>query len=103
MEENGRAHFLTKRFDRDGNTKHHIQTLCAIQHFNYNEMFAYSYEQVFQTMRLLRLTYPEAEQMFRRMVFNVLATNLDDHSKNFSFIMKHGERWQLAPAYDMWI
>jgi serine/threonine-protein kinase HipA len=101
MEENGRAHFLTKRFDREGNTKHHIQTLCAIQHFNYNEMFAYSYEQVFQTMRLLRLTYPEAEQMFRRMVFNVLATNLDDHTKNFSFRLKKGERWQLSPAYDV--
>ncbi len=101
MEENGRAHFLTKRFDREGNTKHHVQTLCAIQHFNYTEMFAYSYEQLFQTMRLLRLTYPEAEQMFRRMVFNVLATNFDDHTKNFSFIMKQGERWQLAPAYDI--
>lgn len=101
MEENSRAHFLTKRFDREGNTKHHIQTLCAIQHFNYNEMFAYSYEQVFQTMRLLRLTYPEAEQMFRRMVFNVLATNLDDHTKNFSFRLKKGERWQLSPAYDI--
>ncbi len=101
MEENGRAHFMTRRFDREGNTKHHIQTLCAIQHFNYNEMFAYSYEQVFQTMRLLKLTYPEAEQMFRRMVFNVLATNCDDHTKNFSFRLKKGERWQLAPAYDI--
>lgn len=101
MEENGRAHFMTRRFDREGNTKHHIQTLCAIQHFNYNEMFAYSYEQVFQAMRLLKLTYPEAEQMFRRMVFNVLATNCDDHTKNFSFRLKKGERWQLAPAYDI--
>jgi serine/threonine-protein kinase HipA len=64
-------------------------------------MFAYSYEQVFQTMRLLHLTYPEAEQMFRRMVFNVLATNCDDQTKNFSFRLKKGERWQLAPAYDV--
>lgn len=101
MEENGRAHFLTKRFDREGNTKHHIQTLCAIQHFNYNELFSYSYEQLFQTMRVLRLTYSEAEQLFRRMVFNVLATNCDDHTKNFSFIFKKGGRWQLAPAYDI--
>jgi len=102
LEENNRAHFMTRRFDREGNdTKHHIQTLCAIQHYDFNQMYAYSYEQVFQTMRLLRLTYPEAEQMFRRMVFNVLATNCDDHTKNFSFQMKKGEKWQLAPAYDM--
>lgn len=101
LEENGRAHFMTKRFDRDENTKHHIQTLCGLQHFDFNDMYGYSYEQVFQTMRQLRLTYPEAEQMFRRMVFNVLATNYDDHTKNFSFILKKGERWQLAPAYDL--
>ncbi|HET9571213.1 MAG TPA: type II toxin-antitoxin system HipA family toxin [Bacteroidales bacterium] len=101
FKENGRAHFMTRRFDREDNAKHHIQTLCAIQHYNYNEMFAYSYEQVFQTMRLLRLTYPEAEQMFRRMVFNVLATNCDDHTKNISFRFKKGNRWELAPAYDI--
>lgn len=101
LEENGRAHFMTKRFDRDGNTKHHIQTLCGLQHYDFNDMYGYSYEQVFQTMRILRLTYPEAEQMFRRMVFNVLATNYDDHTKNFSFILKKGENWRLAPAYDL--
>jgi serine/threonine-protein kinase HipA len=102
LEENGRAHFMTKRFDRDsGNIKHHIQTLCGLQHFDYNNLYAYSYEQVFQTMRLLRLTYPEAEQMFRRMVFNVVATNCDDHTKNFSFRLKKNERWELAPAYDV--
>jgi serine/threonine-protein kinase HipA len=101
LEENGRAHFMTKRFDRDGNTKHHIQSLCGIQHYDFNDMYAYSYEQVFQTMRILRLTYPEAEQMFRRMVFNVLATNFDDHTKNFSFILRQNEKWQLAPAYDL--
>ena len=61
----------------------------------------YSYEQVFQTMRILRLTYPEADQMFRRMVFNVLATNYDDHTKNFSFVLKKDENWRLAPAYDL--
>lgn len=88
LEENGRAHFITKRFDRDGNIKHHTQSLCGMQHYDFNDMYGYSYEQVFQTMRLLYLTYPEAEQMFRRMVFNVLATNFDDHTKNFSFILK---------------
>jgi serine/threonine-protein kinase HipA len=102
LEENGRAHFMTKRFDRQGNnTKHHVQTLCAIQHYDYNNIYGYSYEQVFQTMRLLRLKYPEAEQMFRRMVFNVLATNCDDHTKNFSFCLKQGREWELAPAYDV--
>lgn len=102
LEENGRAHFITRRFDREaGNIKHHIQTLCGLQHFDYNNIGAYSYEQVFQTMRLLRLPYPEAEQMFRRMVFNVVATNCDDHTKNFSFRLKKDERWELAPAYDV--
>ncbi|MCB9231675.1 MAG: type II toxin-antitoxin system HipA family toxin [Bacteroidia bacterium] len=101
LEENGRAHFLTRRFDREGNVKNHIQSLCGLQHYDFNDMYGYSYEQVFQTMRLLRLTYPEAEQMFRRMVFNVLATNYDDHTKNFSFILKKNENWRLAPAYDL--
>ena len=101
LQENGRAHFMTKRFDREHNVKHHIQSLCGLQHYDFNDMYGYSYEQVFQTMRLLRLTYPEAEQMFRRMVFNVLATNYDDHTKNFSFMLKKDEGWKLAPAYDL--
>ena len=101
LEENGRAHFMTKRFDREGNIKHHIQSLCGLQHYDFNDMYGYSYEQVFQTMRLLRSTYPEAEQMFRRMVMNILATNYDDHTKNFSFILKKDDRWKLAPAYDL--
>ncbi len=102
LEENKRAHFMTKRFDRDeNNTKHHIQTLCGIQHFDYNDLYVYSYEQVFQTMRQLKLKYPEAEQMFRRMVFNVLATNYDDHTKNFSFRLKKDRHWELTPAYDV--
>ncbi|MCV9387484.1 type II toxin-antitoxin system HipA family toxin [Reichenbachiella ulvae] len=97
-----RTHFMTKRFDREANNvKHHIQTLCGIQHFDYNHMQGYSYEQLFQTMRVLRLTYPEAEQMFRRMVFNVLATNCDDHTKNFAFRLKQGGKWELSPAYDV--
>jgi serine/threonine-protein kinase HipA len=102
LEQGHRAHFMTKRFDRgENNVRHHIQTLCGINHFDYNNLFSYGYEQVFQSMRLLRLTYPEAEQMFKRMVFNVLATNCDDHTKNFSFRMKKGEKWKLAPAYDI--
>ena len=101
LEENGRAHFMTQRFDREGNTRHHIQSLCGIQHYDFNDMYGYSYEQLFQTMRILRLTYPEAEQMFRRMAFNVLATNYDDHTKNFSFILKKDGEWRLAPAYDL--
>ncbi len=102
LEENNRAHFMTKRFDRQENhIRHHIQTLCAIRHFDYHNLYGYSYEQIFQTMRLLRLKYPEAEQMFRRMVFNVLATNCDDHTKNFSFQLKQGGEWRLSPAYDV--
>lgn len=102
LEENDRAHFMTKRFDREGgNQKHHIQTFCAIQHYDFNQVESFSYEQLFQTMRLLRLSYPEAEQMFRRMVFNVLAKNCDDHTKNFSFIFKKDQKWMLAPAYDL--
>ena len=102
LEENNRAHFMTKRFDRDeNNIKHHIQTFCGIQHYDYNNIYTYSYEQLFQTMRMLKLTYPEAEQMFRRMVFNVMATNYDDHTKNFSFRLKKGEKWELSPAYDI--
>lgn len=102
LEENGRAHFMTKRFDReDGDIRHHIQTLCAINHYNYNEVTSFSYEQLFQTMRELRLTYPEAEQMFRRMVFNVVSRNCDDHTKNFAFRLKKDAQWELAPAYDV--
>ncbi len=101
-EGSGLAHFMTKRFDREGNeTKHHIQTFCGIQHFDYNNMLSYSYEQLFQTMRILKLSYPEAEQMFRRMVFNVMATNYDDHTKNFSFRLKKEGKWELSPAYDV--
>lgn len=101
LEENGRAHFLTKRFDREGNTKHHVQTWCGLQHVDYTNLYGYSYEQLFTTMRFLRLPYPQAEEMFRRMVFNVIATNYDDHTKNFAFLLKQGQSWELAPAYDV--
>jgi len=102
LEENGRAHFMTKRFDReDGSTKHHIQTFCAMKHFDYNLVTSFSYEQLFQTMRELKLPYPDAEQLFRRMVFNVVARNCDDHTKNFAFRLKKDGKWELAPAYDV--
>jgi len=102
LEENGRAHFMTKRFDRDaGHIKHHMQTFCGLKHFDYNQVNSFSYEQLFQSMRELKLTYKDAEQMFRRMVFNVIARNCDDHTKNFSFLLKKGSTWELAPAYDL--
>lgn len=102
LEENGRAHFMTKRFDREkGDVKHHIQTFCALKHFDYNLVTSFSYEQLFQCMRELKLTYADAEQMFRRMVFNVIARNCDDHTKNFSFLLRQGGQWEPAPAYDI--
>jgi serine/threonine-protein kinase HipA len=102
LEENGRAHFMTKRFDREGGTtKHHIQTFCAMKHFDFNLVTSFSYEQLFQTLRELKLPYPDAEQLFRRMVFNVMARNCDDHTKNFAFRLKKDGKWELAPAYDV--
>ena len=101
IEENGRAHFLTKRFDRKEGKKVHMQTLCGIAHMDYRLHRAYSYEQAFDVMRALRLTYSEARQMFRRMVFNVVIRNQDDHTKNISFLMEEDGRWRLSPAYDM--
>ena len=102
LEENGRAHFMTKRFDRtDAGDKIHMQSLCGMRHFDFNQVGVYSYEQVFETMRMLRLSYPEAEQMFIRMVFNVLARNCDDHTKNFAFLMDQSGKWRLSPAYDI--
>jgi serine/threonine-protein kinase HipA len=94
------AHFMTKRFDRtDSGEKLYTQTLCALAHFDRDERYAY--EQVFQTMRRLYLPYPDIEQMYRRMVFNVVARNHDDHTKNHSFIMNQSGEWSLAPAYDV--
>lgn len=102
LEENSRAHFMTKRFDREGGeTKHHIQSFCALKHFDFNQINSFSYEQLFQCMRELKLTYQDTEQMFRRMVFNVIARNCDDHTKNFAFRLKKEGQWELAPAYDI--
>lgn len=102
LEENGRAHFMTRRFDRtDHAQKVHMQTLCGIAHFDYKILHAYSYEQAFQVMRRLRLPYQQAEEMYRRMVFNVIARNQDDHTKNISFLMNQEGKWRLSPAYDI--
>jgi serine/threonine-protein kinase HipA len=102
LEENGRAHFMTKRFDRDSDDeKLHVQTFCALRHFDFNDVLSFSYEQLFETMRMLRLSYPQAEQMFRRMVFNVVSRNCDDHTKNFAFMMNRDGNWSLTPAYDI--
>lgn len=101
IEENGRAHFLTKRFDRVDGGKIHMQTLCGIAHYDFHLRRAYSYEQAFNVMRRLRLSYSQAEEMFLRMVFNVVIRNQDDHTKNISFLMDKTGRWRLSPAYDI--
>ena len=102
LEENGRAHFMTRRFDREArNVRHHIQTLCAIAHLDYKKKGTNSYAQLFDTLFRLGLPYEDREEAFRRMVFNVMARNCDDHTKNFAFRLRQGHRWELAPAYDV--
>ena len=101
LEENGRAHFMTKRYDRDGNTKHHVQTLCAMKHLDFNMIGVHSYHQYFEAIRGLNLGDKAMKEGFRRMVFNVLTANCDDHTKNFSFLLKQDGQWELAPAYDV--
>lgn len=106
MEEHGRAHFLTQRFDRvvdeEGRTHRlHMTTLCGIAHMDFNDPLAHSYEQAFAVMRLLGLPYPAAVELFRRMCFNVIARNCDDHTKNTCFLMDPQGDWHLAPAYDI--
>jgi serine/threonine-protein kinase HipA len=101
MSENGRAHFMTRRFDRDGNRKHHIQSLCALQHLDYNQRATHAYEQYFLLTQKFGLGDDALQQAFRRMAFNVMARNCDDHTKNFSFRLKDGGNWELAPAYDV--
>jgi serine/threonine-protein kinase HipA len=102
LEENGRAHFMTKRFDREsGHIKHHMQTLCAMNHIDYKLKGTNSYEQLFMVIRELSLGHEAEVEVFRRMVFNVMARNCDDHTKNFSFLLRQGRSWELAPAYDI--
>ena len=102
LEENGRRHFMTRRFDRQaGGEKLHMQTLCAMAHFDFNQAGAYSYEQALLTIRQLNLPMAAVEEQFRRMVFNIVARNQDDHVKNIAFLMNKQGGWALAPAYDM--
>lgn len=105
-EENGRAHFLTQRFDRirqdqQQGQKLHMQSLCGIAHYDFNQSGAYSYEQAFAVMRQLRLSKAEAVQQYRRMLFNVIARNQDDHTKNIAFLMDQSGKWRLSPAFDV--
>lgn len=102
-EENGRYHFMTRRFDRDIKTgaKFHMLSLGGLAHFDFNLPGAYSYEQAARVMRQIKISNTEISQFYRRMVFNVLARNQDDHVKNISFLMDRFGRWSLAPAYDV--
>ncbi|MDA1372938.1 MAG: type II toxin-antitoxin system HipA family toxin [Proteobacteria bacterium] len=102
LEENNRRHFMSRRFDRlpDG-SKLHMQSLCALAHYDYNMAGAYSYEQALLVMRRLELSMAEIEQQFRRMVFNVMARNQDDHVKNIAFLMDKRGQWSLSPAFDL--
>ncbi len=102
LEENGRRHFMTLRFDRlPGGGKLHAQSLCALAHFDFNNPGAHSYEQALLVMRQLKLPMAAMEQQFRRMVFNVIARNQDDHVKNIAFLMDQQGNWSLSPAFDM--
>lgn len=102
QELDGVKHFMTKRFDRDGNRRHHLQTLCALQHVGHpSPREAKQYELLFRTAVDLNLGYEALEQLFRRMAFNVYIEEVDDHTKNFSFLMREGGDWELAPAYDL--
>ena len=102
LEENGRRHFMTRRFDRtDDGHKIHMQTLCGLAHYDFNLAGAYSYEQALMIIRQLGLPMSAVEQQFRRMVFNIVIRNQDDHVKNIAFLMDKAGQWSLSPAYDM--
>jgi len=102
FEEGGRRHFMTRRFDRlEGGGKLHMQSLAAIAHLDFNNPLANSYEQALFTMRRMGLSMAELEEQFRRMVFNVLARNQDDHVKNIAFLMDRSGAWRLSPAFDI--
>jgi serine/threonine-protein kinase HipA len=101
LEENDRAHFMTKRFDRDGNRKHHLQTLCGLAHLDYRQKATHDASELLMTIDRLGIGYAGKEQAFRRVAFNVMAANCDDHTKNVSFLLRQGGKWELAPAYDV--
>jgi serine/threonine-protein kinase HipA len=102
LEEGGRRHFMTRRFDRlAGGEKLHMQSLCALAHFDFNQAGAYSYEQALLTIRQLNLQMEAVEEQFRRMTFNIIGRNQDDHVKNIAFLMDKAGHWSLAPAFDV--
>jgi serine/threonine-protein kinase HipA len=102
LTENGRQHFMTKRFDRlENGDKLHMQSLCAMAHYDFNMAGAHSYEQALQVIKQLRLPMEAIEQQFRRMVFNIVARNQDDHVKNIAFLMDKKGNWSLSPAFDV--
>jgi serine/threonine-protein kinase HipA len=101
LQENGRAHFMTKRFDRDGRAKHHLQTLCGLAHMDFRQKATHDVSQLFLAIDRLGLGYAAREEAFRRVAFNAIAANCDDHSKNVSFLLREGGAWELAPAYDV--
>jgi serine/threonine-protein kinase HipA len=102
FEENGRSHFMSKRFDRlAGGEKLHMQSLCALAHYDFNQAGAYSYEQALLVIRQLQLPMSMIEEQYRRMVFNIIARNQDDHVKNIAFLMDKSGSWSLSPAFDM--
>jgi serine/threonine-protein kinase HipA len=102
LEENGRRHFMTRRFDRlEGGEKLHMQSLGALAHFDFNNAGAYAYEQAFLVMRQLNLPMEAVEEQFRRMAFNIIARNQDDHVKNIAFLMDKAGQWSLSPAFDV--
>ncbi len=101
LDEGPRRHFITRRFDRDENKKIHYQSLNGLAHVSYKKPGEYSYAELFGVARRLNLPATDAEQLFRRMVFNVVAKNHDDHSKNFAFMFSEEKGWQLAPAFDV--
>ncbi len=102
LEEHGRRHFMTRRFDRtEDGERLHMQSLAALAHFDFNDPLAYSYEQAFDVVRRLGLDMNAIEQLFRRMAFNIVARNQDDHVKNIAFLMDRRGRWSLSPAYDV--
>jgi serine/threonine-protein kinase HipA len=102
LEENGRAHFMTRRFDRspDG-MKIHMQSLCALAHYDFNAAGEYGYEQALSVIQHLNLGHPAMQEMFRRMAFNVVARNQDDHTRNIAFLMDQNGIWTLSPAFDV--
>ncbi|MFQ5352165.1 MAG: type II toxin-antitoxin system HipA family toxin [Candidatus Binatia bacterium] len=102
LEEGGRHHFMTRRFDRtESGKKIHMQSLAALGHYDFNAAGSYSYEQTVEIMRRLDLSQREIEQQFRRTAFNVIGRNQDDHVKNTAFLMDRSGRWSLCPAFDV--